>query len=82
MKKSKKLVALILRATMLIGTAFPVSAASPTNPYTTVCPSCHTNSGVRGQACKCRYFKANANSYKCTRCSYGYYYCVYGHCYE
>lgn len=81
MKKTKRIVAVILGCMIIVSGAVSTSAAVKAMPYTTECPSCHTNSGVRGSAYNCDYCSASGNAYKCSRCNHGYFRCSNGHCY-
>lgn len=81
MKKVKRFMILALGCIMLVGGTVTANAAVKAMPYTTECPSCHTDTGVKGAAYKCAFCSANGNVYKCARCYYGYFRCANGHCY-
>lgn len=65
MKKVKKFIVLALGCVMLVGGTASAATAVKAMPSTTVCPSCHTDTGVRGTAFRCDLCNASGNAYKC-----------------
>lgn len=82
MRKTKKMVAVILGCMMLMGGALTASAAVKAMPYNTECPSCHYTAGERKEAYNCAFCSANGNKYQCGHCNHVYFRCENGHCYN